>query len=351
MHSTGLALLLIASLACSSDPASVASPDVLRDTLADVSGSEVSGTEVRGTELNATEVPDSASDDGLEVDATVADQVLPATNYCELAVDAFCPYYLRCGRMAVTDEATCRSVFLETCNARYEPVYADVAARGLLALSSSGLAACTAHLATVACDAQLGDLGGPCGQMWRGLAPAGAPCGPGIESLICDESSTCRIDLSFCGQCVPLALPGEACDLDHRCPNDGSCVEGVCLARTLTGEACDEASVCETGAGCIEDAASGKSRCLGPTIVALGESCDGERRCPYKSVCSGGACKATSLLGEACTPAIGCASGSCTGGTCVPLGGTGAPCQASLDCVSGRCAGTKTCAPLGPACP
>ncbi|MBT9561271.1 MAG: hypothetical protein IV100_35080 [Myxococcales bacterium] len=339
-------LVFCISVACASDPASVAT-DVAAgsvDVPPDVASPEVDESDV-------VTVNDAAGDDVTIEDVTAPDEFLPASSYCETAVDAFCPYYLRCGRMAVPDEATCRAVFLETCNARYEPVYADFAARGSLALSAQGVAACQAHLAVVACDAQLGDLDGPCGSMWLGQAPAGAPCGPGIESLICDETSTCRIDLSFCGQCVALALPGEVCDLDHRCPDDGACVEGACVPRVQTAEPCDEASVCEAGAGCVADPVSGETHCLGPTIVALGESCDGERRCPYKSVCSGGTCKATSLLGEACTPAIGCASGSCTDDTCVPLGGTGAPCHTSLDCVSGRCAATKTCAPLGPACP
>jgi hypothetical protein len=272
--------------------------------------------------------------DGLLADAdgheVALPDELPASDYCELTVDVFCPYYLRCGRMAAADLAACRAIFLESCSARYEPIYQALAERGALALSRAGLLRCRAHLETVACEAQIFDLDGGCDALWRGQVPAGGGCAPGIESFVCDGASTCVIGLDLCGRCVALAAPGQACDAEHRCDSDALCDEGVCVARAAVGAACDPATRCVLGADC--EAAT----CQGPTIVAVGAACDQARRCPYRAACAGGRCVETALLGEACG-AAGCASGACADGTCVPWRAPGAPCEDSAACLSGRC--------------
>ncbi|MFT7622538.1 MAG: hypothetical protein ACI9WU_001711, partial [Myxococcota bacterium] len=67
---------------------------------------------------------------------------VPAVEYCERGADVFCDFYVRCGRMAAPDVATCHSTFVQACNARFEPIYVALEQRGLLTLSPAGLAAC-----------------------------------------------------------------------------------------------------------------------------------------------------------------------------------------------------------------
>ena len=267
----------------------------------------------------------------IEVEAEVAlPDELDARSYCEATVDLFCPYYLRCGRMAVPDIETCRVVFLESCNARYEPAYAALADRGELVLSRAGIERCGAHLETVACEQQIFDLDGGCEQVWRGQVAAGGACGLGIESFICEADAVCVIGLDFCGDCKPLVAAGAACDFEHRCPGDGDCVDGGCVARVAVGSACDEATSCVLGASCLDGV------CTAPTIVGVGERCDQVKRCPYKSACVSGTCREAALLGEPCGLG-GCASGACEGGVCVALLDPGAACTGSATCRSGRC--------------
>ena len=127
---------------------------------------------------------------------------ITAENYCELTADAFCDYYLRCGRMAVPDKATCLEVFAEQCNGVYEPHYRALETQGMLELSPGGLQLCRSHLASVACEKQMFDLDGDCAQMWVGKVPDQGPCGTGIESFVCQPSATCVICLTLCGVCA-----------------------------------------------------------------------------------------------------------------------------------------------------
>lgn len=267
---------------------------------------------------------------------------LPAAEYCERSVDVFCPYYLRCGRMAVPDLESCRIAFLEACNARYEPQYAGLEAAGALQLSAEGLAACAAHLETVACEQQLFDLDGGCAGVWEGLGTAGDPCGPGLESFVCDGDHTCVVTLDFCGTCEPAVAVGEPCEPGEvRCAGAAACVDGTCVARGLPGEPCGDAAPCVVAATCVD------GTCRGFTTVAEGDACDRARRCPYRAACVEGRCVATPLLGAACDPAVGCASGRCVDGTCEPLLDDGAPCTRAADCRGGLCDGTCRGLPSG----
>ena len=98
----------------------------------------------------------------IEDEVDVLPAIVPASDYCEHMAEALCGFYVRCGRMAVTDLDACRPVFIETCNARYEPLWAELEARGVVALSGPGLLACAEHLGTVACEQQIFDLDGGC---------------------------------------------------------------------------------------------------------------------------------------------------------------------------------------------
>lgn len=258
---------------------------------------------------------------------------LAPTDYCEATADAFCGFYLRCGRMAVPDEASCKVAFLQGCNGLYEPLYADLANRGLLSLSSNGVQACQSHLSTVACDQQVFDLDGPCGQMWTGQTSEGEACGPGLQSFVCHDATTCVLDLSFCGTCKPLAGPSETCDVDHRCRPSEHCEAGACVPRITPGAACDQDIPCVLGTGCVEGV------CAADLIVGVGETCDAGRACAYKSDCSNGVCVGSSLNGETCS-GVGsgeCNSGWCDAGTCQPRAQAGQGCTDGDGCISGNC--------------
>ncbi|TVQ93366.1 MAG: hypothetical protein EA397_04405 [Deltaproteobacteria bacterium] len=264
-----------------------------------------------------------------------------AADYCETSADMFCRYYIRCGRMAVQTHEACLSTFSEACTQSYQPHYQALEARGEIRLSASGLRECEAHLDEVPCDQQIFDLDGACGAVWEGLAPAGSTCAPGIESFLCDRSSTCVLGLDFCGTCQPTVRDGEPCE-DARCGPTSTCVEGTCAPRRLPGETCDEERRCVAGAWCAE------GLCEGPTIAALGQSCDQRQRCPYKSACIGGVCVEAALLDEPCGPQAPCASGWCDEGTCAPFKAGGEPCGAGQECHSRACDGT--CVPLPGVC-
>ncbi len=294
------------------------------------------GAVVRGDEGP----PDAPRDAGKGTDP----DRLPASDYCETLAPSFCAFYMRCGRMVAKDEADCRAVFLESCNARYEPRYVDLEAAGLLGLSRAGVDACTAHLGAVTCEEQASDLDGPCGRMWRGTSAKGEGCGIDVESFVCGAGTTCILGLDFCGTCETSAPRGGACEAGVvRCASEDACIAGSCVARALSGEACGDAKPCITGSTCTD------GTCMAPAIVGEGEPCDARRRCAYRSYCEGGQCVRAALLGEPCATSRACTSGRCEGGTCVALRDDGATCASPAECSSGQCV-AKVCTPLPSAC-
>jgi len=267
----------------------------------------------------------------------------PASDYCERTADMFCSYYLRCGRIAEDTMDACTSTFLETCNEVYEPHYTALAEEGRVALSRAGIRACKQHLDTVACDQQVFDLDGPCGQVWEGLSGVGEPCGLGIESFVCETGSTCVIGMDLCGTCESTVPAGESCGASAHCQSTAACVGGHCVTRGLPGDPCDDTHPCELGTSC-----NGTGTCVAPAIVGLGEDCDNTHHCPYRSACLSGQCVQTALLGESCTDTA-CASGWCDGSTCQPLKDGGAACESPLECHSLTCTDGQ-CGSLPGAC-
>lgn len=319
------AAMVILVAACSTDETPEAVP------------SEADASTPAERDGGAPEAPDAG-------DAGPGPGTLVASSYCETVAEPFCAFYMRCGRMVAKDEAECRKVFLETCNARFEPRYVDLERAGLLALSDAGVAACAKHLTTVSCLEQASDLDGPCARMWTGRQPAGKPCGLDVESFVCASGATCILGLDFCGTCEPAAARGAACKAGEvRCAADDACIGGVCTARAFPGEPCSDTAPCTTGATCTA------GTCVAPTIVGEGEACDSKRRCAYRSVCDGAKCVRTSLLGEPCASTRACVSGRCQNGTCVALRSTGEACAANAECSSGQCTGA-TCTALPTAC-
>lgn len=263
-------------------------------------------------------------------------------NYCELTVDFFCDYYMRCGRIVADDLQDCRVRFLETCNAVYEPVYRAYASAGVLELSEDGMAQCETHLSSVACERQLFDLDAGCSRMWQGQVDPGGACAPGIGSFVCGEESSCRIGLDLCGTCEAGAAPGEPCGEEARCISSAACVDGMCVERGLPGDACDDERRCVVGARCES------GTCEGFETVAVGQACDQARRCPYGSECRQGECVASGMLNDACEDR-GCASGFCDDGVCQPMRDGLEGCSEGVQCLSGRCNG-QFCEPLVSEC-
>lgn len=262
------------------------------------------------------------------------------TTYCESIVDFFCPFYLRCGRMAVADVDACRPVFLEACNARFEPTFVSLANAGLLELSQDGIDACKAHLDSVQCDQQVQDLDGPCSTMWVGKQAAGKPCAFDNESFTCAPGTACVLDPTFCGTCERVVDDGASCtETSVTCATTSSCDQQTfqCLARKKPGESCDAANRCVLGAICDN------AVCVAPSYVGVGDACDFSHRCPFASQCIQGTCTASVELGASCSASVPCDSGFCSAGqdgTCEPLVAQGAPCSNSAQCQTGVCDST-----------
>lgn len=267
-----------------------------------------------------------------------------ASEYCESIVDSFCSFYVRCGRMDVASEELCHEPFLESCNAVFEPQYVDLEAAGLLTLSAEGLLACEEHLADVACEQQIFELTGPCGQIWSGAQAAGRECGLDVEYYVCDPSSACTIGLDFCGTCEALLEPGDDCTPEGTtCGPEGFCDAGQCRARVANGNACTPDDRCMAGSACIDDL------CEGPTFVGPGDACDSSRRCPYLTACIAGVCAPTARLGEACSDATPCEVGFCDADTCQAPRDDGEACAGIAACSSGLCI-ESVCEPRPSAC-
>lgn len=285
--------------------------------------------------------PDDKADAGVGVDPT---------SYCESIVDFYCPFYVRCGRMAVADVDACKPVFLEACNARFEPTFASLAKAGLLTLSADGIAQCRDSLATVDCAQQIGDLDGACANMWVGTQAAGAPCGldvTGIESLVCAPGTTCALDItSGCGTCVATLADGSSCSTPGaECARNSECSSATeqCQPLKKVGEACSGTDRCVLGAACTN------SLCTGPSFVAPPSQCDFfAHRCEFDASCvpndaNVDVCVQNAALGEACSATRPCDAGFCDGSRsppqCVALTAQGGACTTNGECQTGACNG------------
>jgi hypothetical protein len=276
---------------------------------------------------------------------------LPATSYCEALADVFCPFYLRCGRLAgASDIEGCRAAFAVGCEAAFEPRFLPLADAGLMQLSRAGLDACATHLDDVACTGQFFELEGPCAGIWEGTVPAGGACGLDAETFVCAPGTACTLDLSFCGTCENVLDVGATCRVGDEgvagaCGPRAECGDDdVCVDRPDVGEACVEG-----GTPCTLPARCSDGVCRHPAIVAVGEACDSQRRCPYGARCADGVCVASTSQGGSCAASFECDTGLfCGGGVCAPVVVEGA-CVVDEQCASGTCE-QGACAPFAPRC-
>ena len=164
-------------------------------------------------------------------------------------------------------------------------------------------------------------------------------------SFVCADGSACVLDLSFCGECRPLAGLGEACggDTGVTCGDEAFCRDGQCVAKRKNGEACTDMDRCPLSSICLDGV------CTPPQFVGEGEDCDQTHRCQYTTACaSNGKCVKLAALGQSCESDAWCDSGYCEAGTCVALKSAGDSCDRPEQCPSAVCEGT--CQPLPGGC-
>lgn len=326
-------LILVLIGGCSSEEPDISDENATHDE-EDMSGDDAQDDIGDVDENGADTDTDTETENGEE-------EPLTAHQYCESTAEMFCDFYLRCGRMNASSKEECLTIFAETCEAKYEPHYAAQDDAGRLALSEEGIAACEAHLQEVACEEQVSDIDGPCRQMWVGLQGPGDECGPGIESLVCAQGTTCRLTMSFCGECINARQVGQTCiPGEVRCVDTASCIDGICVERGLPGQECSEEKPCSIGSSCTDGICK-----LFYEYVAPGESCDQAHRCPFNAYCDDGICKSQAGLGEVCTSNEACRSGYCDE-VCKEFKQAGDSCGSSPECVSQICTDGQ-CAPIG----
>ena len=201
-------------------------------------------------------------------------------------------------------------------------------------------------------------LGGPCGP-----GAFGAPCGAGLcdgaacqvavgqgdqcyaQGAVCDPGLSCQT-----GICNQPAGVGASCGADSDCQDGLFCDPSalVCTPRGQPFLSCD-AGVCGFGLACVAPDGGGPT-CL---PLAAGGPClsgsDGGLCLEGEACGPDGGCRAEPGPGEACDGQLPCLAGGCVQGRCQPLT-AGQPCRQDLDCASGRCGGGGVTAVCGPDC-
>ncbi len=179
-----------------------------------------------------------------------------------------------------------------------------------------------------ACAAALGALvDGTCGT----VAGLGNPsCTPylctgssAVCPVSCSNDNGC-ISSHYCngGSCLAKVTTGQACTTANQCQS-GFCADGVCC-DTACGGACN---ACSVGSGapsngtCANVTGAGNPSC-GPYVCSGSSatcpiSCTGDAGCTAGNYCNpANLCVSKLVLGQACTAANQCQSGSCADGVC-----------------------------------
>ena len=205
---------------------------------------------------------------------------------------------------------------------------------------------------------------GQCASSWCWLAPnaacglcstrpdVGAPC---LANADCGgQSLHCS---SALGACEPIVSPGSACDAQHLCPYEESCVTpdggatGTCTVRGAVGSACDGklvgAPLCANDFGYFCPSAT--DVCALAVVAQPDESCgitagvtvNGVKGPSSMAICYGGSgCFPTTAAKGLCTPA------AADGARCDTA--LGPPCLNPARCLITGDGGTQgTCQILG----
>jgi hypothetical protein len=244
-------------------------------------------TRALGCEVQTQRLPASCQ-------AAIAGQVAVG-DVCSIGSDcageAFCPL-TACPRVC-----TERNASGGTCNRDEECVSGLLCTAGTCAAPAALGAACAGSSGAVcalgaSCVGSTDTKSGHCTSNAEVQADAlGAACSPG--GTLCQEGLSCAWDGSAAFSCQAAAGPNAACHLalPTQCPVDQYCdakdvmTEGKCVVLPGDGQACAVSDQCAPGALCVLESS--------------------------KSIC-----RKIGDLGDACSQAGLCRSGSCTGGKC-----------------------------------
>ena len=205
---------------------------------------------------------------------------------------------------------------------------------------------------------------GQCASSWCWLG-TGATCGrcstrPGVGAP-CVANADCGGQSLHCsaalGACEPIVAPGSACDAQHLCPFEESCVtadggaSGICTVRGALGTSCDaklvNAPLCANDFGVFCPSAT--DVCALAVVAQPDETCgitagvtvNGVKGPSSMAICYGGsACSPSTASNGLCSPA------AADGNRCDTVNGP--PCLNPARCLVTSDAGTEgTCEILG----
>lgn len=246
---------------------------------------------------------------------------------------------------------------------------AQSVASGSLAWNVPALAACqqgmsaSADLVAYAADGGgsfpgqadvfgVGDAGGACLALLRGLVPDGGGCLFGFE---CQDGFYCRsagADGSCGGNCAPLVPAGGGCGLLDQCAGSLSCTSGVCGGPDAgappppggPGNPCTTDAQCQSCLVCSGSPVPACHTGLTASTCTSDVDCD----VPLLYCATGGTCQPSATIGQSCTAGsyFACLDGWCDpiAHLCRPSSNLGGPCAESGDCASGYCSGATAVA-------
>jgi hypothetical protein len=223
----------------------------------------------------------------------------------------------------------------------------DVLAMPGSTLTAAALDECLTLLETGDC---LANDNAPDACLSAGTLPANAPCNQnGVQC----QSGEClgTIAQAPCGNCVPPAKLGQACDpmltanlcvLGSTCPTSSSTPTCTAVTLGVVGATCTQSDDCASGLIC----APATLTCSKPP--GLGAGCSDPFSCAYPDVCNvtnnaGTTCQAPGTAGtpclfdEFCAKGLGCSQAA---GTCgaITWQSAGQPCDGDLArCLVGAC--------------
>lgn len=283
---------------------------------------------------------------------------VPAAAWCAARAQALCARDVRCGRVSVAGEATCRERRALECD---QVATRRAVAEGRLQYLAGAALDCLNGYAQGSCV----DEPPACAGVFQGLVPPDGGC---ILDAECDPQGFCYLYDDQCPhRCRPWRPRWASCDgFSTRCdPATDTCTtwDGgtarVCAPFEPLDAGCTSWDQCEATAACINN------RCVkrqagpgeGCGEVSAYPLCTGEYFCrqdaPVGGVRPPGTCQLRAGLGgtcvgsSSCLPSLRCST-VITTGTCLPKAALGEGCVNYDDCEDGLyCDGrAQACRPL-----
>jgi hypothetical protein len=287
----------------------------------------------------AGETADISQDGGPRLKASGS---TPTKAECSEYAAAFCGRTFACAtqlaKIVYPDEATCRTLAEQSCNAlatlpRHGPTSGELGActHAIPATSCAEFARnvgpCDLHGSLDVGDACSDDtqcssgscLGATPTSCGACIAPIANACNPG-----CERGFTCsKLDDGVNLKCTRLRNDGEACLSSDDCSSH-ECFQGNCAAQLAPGDACDVQG--KTTPPCSMDlmavCSSNTNRCEPSPVADTGDPCGVLANgtyvmCNGKNVCNGTTCVAAPIGGPCmsdadCPIITTCEQGTCT---------------------------------------